>query len=166
MFDEQRLNRLYRYGLALTNNESLSYDLLQDALESLLKLPERRKPENGDAWLRTCMRNRYVDQLRHDKRFPSDSIDDMETQEPLSMTWPDPAELLINQNQVQQILDQLQPQERELLYLWACEEYTAQEIADLQSAPRGTILSRIHRLRARIARLTAPDTEAEGGGRP
>jgi len=165
MIEKQRLNRLYRYGLALTNDESLSYDLLQDALEAMLKLPGRQKPENGDAWLRTCMRNRYIDQLRHDKRFPSESID-TELQELVSLAWPDPADLLVCQDQVQRLLDQLEPLERELLYLWACEEYTAQEIADLQQAPRGTILSRIHRLRARIARLTAVNSEAEGGNRP
>lgn len=165
MFDKKRLNRLYRYGLALTNDESLSYDLLQDALEGLLKLSEHRNPENGDAWLRSCMRNRYIDQLRHDKRFPSESID-TDLQQPVSLTWPDPAELLIDQDQIQYLLDQLQPLERELLHLWAYEEYTAQEIADLQQTPRGTILSRIHRLRARLARLTSVDSKAEEGRRP
>lgn len=165
MFDEQGLNRLYHYGLALTNDESLSYDLLQDALESLLQLPGNRQPEHSDAYVRTCMRNRYIDQLRHEKRFPSEPID-WDIQESVSMTWPDPAEQLIDQDQVQSLLDQLQPLDRELLYLWAFEEYTAQEIADLQQAPRGTILSRIHRLRARITRLTVVDTEAEGGSRP
>lgn len=161
MFDEPALNSLYRYGLALTNDESLSYDLLQDALERYLKLPSSRRPENGGlAYLRTSMRNRYIDQLRHQQRFPSEPIN-TEDEMPVSLALPDPAELLIDLHALQALLERLQPLERELLHLWAYEEYTAQEIADLLATPRGTILARIHRLRKKIARLISELDEQE-----
>jgi len=42
------------------------------------------------------------------------------------------------------------PSPRELLYLWAVEEYTSKELADLFNVPPGTILSRLHRLKIKI----------------
>ena len=40
--------------------------------------------------------------------------------------------------------------ERELLYLFAIEGYTVQEIADDLGMKKGTLLSKIHRLKARL----------------
>ena len=41
-----------------------------------------------------------------------------------------------------------------MLYLWAVEEYTVDEIALLTETPRGTLLSRLHRLKKRVAGRT------------
>ena len=51
----------------------------------------------------------------------------------------------------------LEPLERELLFFWAVEGCTAQEIADRTDSPRGTVLSRIHRLRQKILSQQAQD---------
>ncbi len=153
MFSEAQLNNLYRYGLSLTNEESLSYDLLQDALEKYLKMDVATRPTEGtEYFLRTIMRNRFIDQLRHRRRYPTKAWDEGDDN-PISLTLPDPEDLLIDQQMLEFILARLDPLERELLYLWAYEELTAQEIATQLDTPRGTILSRIHRLRKKIAQL-------------
>ena len=44
----------------------------------------------------------------------------------------------------------MQPEERELLFLWAVEEYTIEEIAHMKQVPKGTLQSKLHRLKKRI----------------
>jgi RNA polymerase sigma-70 factor (ECF subfamily) len=69
-------------------------------------------------------------------------------------------DIVIAEYEVEAIMAILEPLERELLYFWAVEGYTAQEIADWTDSPRGTVLSRIHRLRQKILRRR----EAAGTG--
>ncbi|MGK0290726.1 MAG: RNA polymerase sigma-70 factor (ECF subfamily), partial [bacterium] len=52
--------------------------------------------------------------------------------------------------EVEILLDQASPAERELLYLSAVEEYSIQEIAEITQTPKGTLLSRLHRLKNKI----------------
>jgi RNA polymerase sigma-70 factor (ECF subfamily) len=61
-------------------------------------------------------------------------------------------DIVIAEHEVAALMAMLEPLERELLYCWAVEGYTAQEIADWTDSPRGTVLSRIHRLRQKILR--------------
>lgn len=59
-------------------------------------------------------------------------------------------DLLVSQQEVEGIVSMLSSQENELLYLWAVEEYTADEISVIYEKPRGTILSQLHRLKKRL----------------
>ena len=47
-------------------------------------------------------------------------------------------------------LGRLRIEEREALYLAAVEGYTASEIAELTDRPRGSVLSLLHRAKARL----------------
>jgi RNA polymerase sigma-70 factor (ECF subfamily) len=153
VFSDAQFNALYRYGLSLTTDEALSYDLLQDALAGFLKLDVARRPVDGaEFYLRRAMRNRYIDQLRKEKRYPREPLEDGGDRL-VSMAMPDPGERVIDRQMVESILDRLNPMERELLHLWAYEEFTAKEIGRQLDAPRGTILSRIHRLKRKIAQF-------------
>jgi RNA polymerase sigma-70 factor, ECF subfamily len=49
-----------------------------------------------------------------------------------------------------QIWNTLNPAEREVVFLWAVEGLSASEIADQLGEPRGTVLSRLRRLRMRV----------------
>ena len=73
---------------------------------------------------------------------------------------------MIAQHDLDVVIAVLEPMERELLFLWAVEGYTAQELADQTGAPRGTVLARLHRLRSKILRHVGTDVRAvgEGGG--
>ncbi|MEA3410825.1 MAG: RNA polymerase sigma factor [Pseudomonadota bacterium] len=165
MFSDAQLNGLYRYGISLTNDETLAYDLLQDAIECYLKMDPARRPVDGAGfYLRRVMRNRYIDQLRKEKRYPHESLEDG-GDSLVSMAMPDPGELVIDRQMIESILARLDPLERELLHLWAYEEMTAREIATQLDSPRGTILSRIHRLKKKIARFDlGGDGIREGAG--
>lgn len=52
--------------------------------------------------------------------------------------------------------------ESEVLYYWAIEGMTTQEIADQIDVPRGTVLSRLYRIRKRFD-TKAENNELSGG---
>jgi len=150
MVDQPALQRLYRYGFSLTHDADSAYDLLQDALEISL----RKAPKNDGAamhYIQRIMRNRFIDQYRRDHRHPTVSLDDNDNQ-PVNIDPRVLEDIVIAEHEVEAIMAMLEPLERELLFFWAVEGYTAQEIADRTDNPRGTVLSRIHRLRQKIIR--------------
>ena len=58
----------------------------------------------------------------------------------------------------------LDPLEREILYYWAAEDMTAAQIASTLGTRRGTVLSRIHRLRSRLRSVFDGDAVGTEGG--
>jgi len=150
MFSPETLNMLYRYGYSLTGNEADAYDLLQDALARYLERGSEQ--DNPVAYLRRMMRNQFIDQLRREQRFPLEALNTIDPK----MSEDDAMQLeriVISQQTLQQVWAQLMPMERELLHLWALDGFNAREIAEQLDVPRGTILSRIHRLRKKIGPL-------------
>jgi RNA polymerase sigma-70 factor (ECF subfamily) len=150
MLDQPALQRLFRYGFSLTRDEDAAYDLLQDALEISL----RKAPDNNAAAMRyvqSIMRNRFIDQYRRDHRHPTVSFNDNDNQ-PVNIDPRVLEDIVIAEHEVESIMAMLEPLEHELLFFWAVEGYTAQEIADRTDSTRGTVLSRIHRLRQKILR--------------
>lgn len=164
MLDRDMLQRLYRYGYSLTRDEHRAYDLLQDAVEAAL----RKSPQDPQAmlrYIRTIMRNRFIDEYRREQRHPTLSFDEQDDC-PVDIDPRVLEEVVIAQHDLDVVIAVLEPMERELLFLWAVEGYTAQELADQTGAPRGTVLARLHRLRSKILRHIGSDVRAvgEGGG--
>ena len=147
MFSAEQLQQLFRYGCALTTDEQQAHDLLQDAVENCLRQPPN-SPAALMSYTRTIMRNRFIDGARHQQRFPQDCIDEEQTT--LDMDVRMLEDIVIDEAELDNIWRLLEPLEREILFLWAVEEYSTTEIASQLGIPRGTILSRIHRLRKRL----------------
>jgi len=151
MLNKDELNQLYRYALSLSSHEEVAYDLVQAAVERYLKKHSGsgKLIEKPLAYLKTIIRNLYFDLERHRKVVPMISMEseDVSYIEPLDDAMED---MLINQQEVQQLLGGLNAEENELLYLWAVEEHTLDEIAQIYKKPRGTLLSKLHRLKKRI----------------
>ena len=59
-------------------------------------------------------------------------------------------ELLVNEAMAEQILQSLEPDEREIMYCWAIEGFSTSEIAEKLEKPKGTILSKIYRMRKKL----------------
>ena len=162
MLDQSALQRLFRYGFSLTHDEDAAYDLVQDALETSL----RKAPFNTAAamsYVQSIMRNRFIDQYRRDHRHPTVSLDDNDNQ-PVNIDPRVLEDIVIAEHEVEAIMSLLEPLERELLFFWAVEGYTAQEIARHIDCPRGTVLSRIHRLRQKILRHHESTSAGMEGG--
>ncbi|NGN96285.1 RNA polymerase sigma factor [Grimontia sp. S25] len=148
-FDEELLNQLYRYAYSLCQDESLAFDLVQSSCEKALRLNNLRKRKK--AYLMTTIRNAFIDQYRRrhlELVVEANELDSVIQNDSLTMRSLE--ELQIEKENVKLVLEELSPQERELLFLWAVEGKTLQEIASLTDTPIGTLLSRIRRMRKRL----------------
>ena len=154
LFDRAILQKLFRYACTLCINQDDAYDLLQYALEKYLQNQSNSKQGSEVAYVRTIMRNRFIDEYRRSKRFPEESYDD---ESAIAIDVASLEEMVIAQLDLEIIWEKLDPFEREILYYWAIEEMTAQEISSQINVPRGTVLSRIYRLRKKI------ESESESG---
>ena len=145
------LQKLFRYGYSLTADESDAYDLLHGAIERTMA--RGAEPEHPVRYVMRAMRNAHLDRVRRERRAPHVELEEgmMDVSE----------QVLENEAiatvDLERIWGTLEIEERELLHLWAVEEYTAREIAEQTQTSRNTILSRIHRLRLRLRARFAPE---------
>jgi len=144
--DQKNLQKLYRYAYSLTANEDDAYDLLQNAIEKSLKKPAD-SPAKSTAYIRMIMKNRYIDEFRHQQSFPHENIAD---HSPVSLDESTLEDVVIASHDLALIWPMLDSLDREVLYFWAVEGFSLQEIAEKIDISRGTLLSRIHRLRKRL----------------
>jgi RNA polymerase sigma-70 factor (ECF subfamily) len=141
--DTERLQKGYRYALALTHHVEDAQDLVHEAW---LNLSRRYGRVESNAVLFTAVRNLFVDQCRRKKIVQFESLDEPEA--------PDVPELAESEPGVQGDLDALlailRPAEREALFLHYYEGRTAEEISQMTGQPRGTVLSLMHRAMAKL----------------
>ena len=148
-FSKDLLNDLYRYALSLCQYSDQAYDLVQSSCEKVLK----QGIEQGaiKPYMMTCIRNEYFDQFR---RFKLSLVVDEKLQDELVVNEQQLLQQLdatmIDKQHVSLVLENLSIDERELLYLWAIEGFSMQEIAIQTKTPRGTLLSRLSRLKKRL----------------
>jgi RNA polymerase sigma-70 factor (ECF subfamily) len=95
------------------------------------------------------IKSQFIDDFRKDKSNQEVPFDEEKTvvaeigRNPLD-------EVLISKEHLQRVLRLISSEERELLFLWALEGYSTQEIAEHLDVPKGTILAKIFRLRKRL----------------
>jgi RNA polymerase sigma-70 factor (ECF subfamily) len=145
--DREILNNLYRYALTLTAHEANAFDLLQEVIERYIRL--KPQADNVEHYLKRMLRNGYIDQIRKIKSVQLESLDDIDFEQARDDEC-SLESMLISDNLFEVIWNRLTGIERELLHFWAVDEMTAQEIALRLDVPRGTVLSRLHRLRKRL----------------
>jgi len=147
MFDAKQLNNLYRYCFSLTGEEHESYDLLQSSIEKFLKV-DADGVDNKPAYIKRIIRNHYIDECRKNSKFEEEQYDETVTY--VDMNTNSLEKIVASQYQVEAVWKQLTVSEREIMYFWAVEGYTTDELAEFLEIPRGTLLSKIHRLRKRL----------------
>jgi RNA polymerase sigma-70 factor (ECF subfamily) len=156
---EELLRQGYRFALSLTHDPAAAEDLLQDGWVAVLRADGPRSAP----YLIAAIRSRWVDRHRRALIAPTESLDAKprlarEIEEDL---WNDPCDAVALKTTLQRALGLLRPEERSVLLLSAVEGYTAREIGELLDAPRGTVLSLMHRTRAKMRRWLneRPDPE-------
>lgn len=146
MFNEDELQQLYRYSYSLTCDEHTAYDLLQAALEKFIKSNAAVKQKT--AYVKKIIYNQFIDECRREKIIQFEMFE--ETLSPVDINEKTLDELLVDENMANQILQSLEPHEREIMFCWAIEGFSTSEIAEKFKKPRGTILSCIYRMRKKI----------------
>ncbi len=149
MFNKTQLNQLYQYSYSLTNNPDNAYDLLQTGLEKYLK-QANTNIEYKIAYVRQIIRNQFIDDQRRIQRIIFDSLETDKLHTTLAIDTSSLEQIVISEQQVAIIWKILTVSEREILYLWAVEGYSAKQISEEINIPRGTILSKIHRLKHKV----------------
>jgi len=131
----------YRYALSIARHHQDAEDLVQQAWLKLMRAYGRVE---GTPVLFRTIRNLFYDIKRRDKIVQF---------EPLEKS-PEPGKGESNgvSMDMQIVLEKLRPEEREAIYLNVVEGFTATEISEQTGAPRGTILSHIHRARQKLAK--------------
>ena len=160
---EELLKHGFRYALSLTHDHHRAEDLIQDACMAVAK--------KGGPWEKgyvfATIRNRFIDEYRRGQLVQFlplvREVDGEEMPDTYaSDDWEMPDHL--ENDLLEKALGTLRPEDRETMFLFAVEGFTAQEIGDMTGRPRGTILSVIHRVRHKLrAELEAMNVE---GGRP
>lgn len=151
---------LYRVALSLTGQPADAEDLVQDTLIRAFRAVDRFDGAHPRAWLLTILRHTHLNRVRGRKPVLLRDGESVElTLERVGKPEPSAEEVVVSdlfESVVAEALAALPDKHREVVTLVDINGLSYQEAADVLGVPRGTIMSRLHRARARIrTRLTA-----------
>jgi RNA polymerase sigma-70 factor (ECF subfamily) len=162
----EHLDMLYRLARRLTRDTTRAEDLVQETYVRALKASENFElnEEFGiRPWLIRIMHNLHFSRSQREKRQPKLVEDEfLETTTGPEDATPPKVDLQRGGGGFQFNFDQMDdrlveaigelPQEYQVvLLLWAVEELSYKEIADAVDVPLGTVMSRLHRARSKLA---------------
>ncbi len=160
IFSKEEYHEAFRYCLSFTEDADDAFDLLQTAFEKLLK-KNVQTLENPKTYFYRIIRNQFIDDQRKKQRWNWEEFEETNSIALFKIEQLD--ELVMKKDQIAHLLKNVSPAERELLYLSAVEGYSIQEISDLQQIPKGTLLSRLYRLKLKIRDQFSIQTEEAMG---
>ena len=136
-------NRLYGYFYRLTGNRDVSDDLLSELFVKLVEKIGRYKSGHFDSWLFKVASNVFYDNLRilqREKELLNARKEQLESEQKKNKISD-----LDGLDKLQQQLDKLDNETRELLMLRFYSQLSFKEISQMRSEPIGTTLSKVHR---------------------
>jgi RNA polymerase sigma-70 factor (ECF subfamily) len=169
------LDHLYKLAYRFTGATDRAEDLIQDLLVRVYpRGAELARIEQPRPWLVRVMYRIFIDQKRRDIRAPYVSIaetgmGDVAGGDPyggVADTAPGPEtelELKFDREQLLRAWEQLSDEHKALLALFEIEGYSLNELQSLLDVTIGTLKSRLHRARARLAQLLAAEPLAASG---
>ncbi|UVJ42354.1 sigma-70 family RNA polymerase sigma factor [Pseudomonas sp. LS1212] len=146
----QLLPRLRRFALSLTRETSSADDLVQNCLERALSRWRGKRPE-GDlrAWLFSILYRQFLDAHRRAGRYARmlEFFTGREEHQPS-------VERSVIAQTTLQAFEQLNAEQRALLYWVSVEGLSYKEIAEILEVPIGTVMSRLSRARQALRQLS------------
>jgi RNA polymerase sigma-70 factor (ECF subfamily) len=141
---------LHRKALALTRNASLADDLVQDTVErALVHQAQFRDGSNLRAWVSRIMTNRFISQAR--RRGTERRVLGTAAQDPNGWaSWQPSVQVHQLTPKVAQVLDDLPARLRTAVRIVDLEDGSYRDAAEALDVPLGTVMSRLHRGRARL----------------
>jgi RNA polymerase sigma factor (sigma-70 family) len=150
------LNAAYNLARWLTRNAPDAEDLVQEACLRAFRSFETLQGEDGRAWLLAVVRNTCFTWLKKKGGQPTVEFD--EHMHSAADESPDAEAVLLNQaalGSLQDCLETLPLEFREVIILRELEELSYKEIADIARVPVGTVMSRLARARKRLQECLA-----------
>jgi RNA polymerase sigma-70 factor (ECF subfamily) len=149
--------RLRRFARTLTGNMADADDVVQACLEkAMLNLDQWQPGTRLDAWVFRIARNTWVD----DRRRAHNSKGHDDIGEMIDLAGDDGvavAEASAEARMVRAAVDRLPPEQRDVVALVMLEEYSYREAADALGLPIGTVMSRLSRAKAALAKAIASE---------
>ena len=145
----EQIPHLLRYAKALTRNNDMAEDLIQDCLErawnkrSLWNSQRKLRP-----WLFTIMHNVYINEIS--------KISNQQCHIPIDLSIVDERidhTQILHLRDLDNALGKLSPEYREVVLLAGLENLSYKEIANVTSLPLGTVMSRLSRAREKLRQL-------------
>lgn len=142
-----QLPAVRRYAYSLTGSMADADDLLQSTVERVLKKPP---PEDvaAAAWMFRICRNVWIDEHRARQTREKHSQDPVAQSESVESEGALDAHMALAE--VDQAMNKLSDEQRELIGLVAVEGLSYKEIAATLAIPIGTVMSRIARARSAL----------------
>ena len=139
---ERHYQRVYAYAYRLSGSACDAEDLAQQAFLQAQRRLHQLRGDDAGGWLATIVRNLWLKELRRRSRKPAaDGLVDTPADEDRS--WESADEL-------QAALQRLDDDHRTVLLMHYFEAMSYKEIAESLRTPIGTVMSRLHRARARL----------------
>lgn len=141
MFNQQELNKLYRYAAALSGDDVMAYDLVHDVIVKM----SGRFIFKKNAYAKQAIRTTFFDYFKKNKteNFFKESGEYDNISKDLE-------DVLIEKDLTSKVLSKVSPENREILYLLYVEEYTYKELSKFLNIKQGTLLSVVHRLKKNL----------------
>jgi RNA polymerase sigma-70 factor (ECF subfamily) len=149
------LDAAYNLARWLTRNEQDAQDMVQEASLRAFKFFDGFRGGDARSWLLTTVRNTCYTWLRQNRRGQAMTQFDEEihTADEDSLN---PSALALknaDMEMLQQSLEQLPDEFREVIVLRDLEELSYKQIAEVTNVPLGTVMSRLARARARLKQI-------------
>ena len=160
----QHQKNVYNLCLRLLQNPDDAQDAAQESfLRAWRNLDQYHFDAAFSTWLYRLTRNLCLDELRKKKRRPqtSLSVQDEEGEErelEIADPAPVPEEALLQKEQQRAValaMEQLPPEQREILQLRVVQELPYEQIAEILGLPVGTVKSRLARARIQLKKNLA-----------
>lgn len=169
------LDQLYSAALRTTRNPADAEDLVQETFAKAFAAFHQYKPgTNLKAWLYRIMTNSYINGYRKRQREPYfGAVDELEdwqlggAESTTAMSSRSAEAEAIDRTPagiVTEALNALPEDFRMVVYLADVEGFSYQEIADIVERPIGTVMSRLHRGRARLRQALGDYAREQGIG--
>jgi RNA polymerase sigma-70 factor, ECF subfamily len=154
----EHLDAVYRMALQLARHPDDAWDLVQETYLKALRAAEGFEEHGGGIrpWLFKILHNVFYTSIEKARRRPSgsDSLPEVAEARGDGPGEPEPAWDLASfdweqvDERLKAAIGALKPEYRSVLLLWGVEGLKYREIAEVQSVPIGTVMSRLHRARA------------------
>lgn len=157
------LDAAYNLARWLMRNEQDAEDMVQEACLRAFTFFHSFHGEDGRAWLLAIVRNTCYTWLRKNRAQELDTVFD-EQKHSVEADMADPEVLLLqkaDRELLQQLLEQLPTEFREVLILRELEGMSYKQISAIADLPIGTVMSRLARARRRLEQQLAMRTRMD-----
>ena len=145
--------RLRRFARVLTGTIADADDVVQASLEkAMLNLDQWQPGTRLDSWLFRIARNTWVDDRRraHNSKGHDDIGEMIDLAGDNGVTVVEASD---EARMVRAAVDRLPPEQRDVVALVMLEEFSYREAADALDLPIGTVMSRLSRAKATLAKM-------------